>query len=378
MKVELRARVHHRFFDEHPPPAATRDNPVPVLACVSRPRLTNPKVRTLCQPTGCPTTRQPQLAHRSPDSRARGGPTAKISSEGRRAQGAQGRPLGFAEPCWERWRDRVDKSRLDWWSGEASMDARRLANARRVDGEQGADSLPRSSPQDEADLQGRGSRGPRGCYRHHQVAVHHRRRTPRYPPEGAPAALQGSRAHADLALAILSRSPTLHVPVLAAPARLRLSTRPDQSCTPSSTRRSHSRCAAQNVQHVDMSMRVVVPSATSSKQVSKVHLVVWHGGRKHVACLRTIRSAIENMIQGVRYGFSYKMRLVYAHFPINVIISEDTKSVEIRNFLGACSLGLGRARGPQLTFCCDRRREDRPERPHARRRHRCRVHQSEG
>ncbi|KAK4696829.1 large subunit ribosomal protein L9e, partial [Phenoliferia sp. Uapishka_3] len=89
-----------------------------------------------------------------------------------------------------------------------------------------------------------------------------------------------------------------------------------------------------NVQHVDMSMRVVVPSATSSKQESKVHLVVWHGGRKHVACLRTIRSAIENMIQGVRYGFSYKMRLVYAHFPINVIISEDKQSVEIRNFLG--------------------------------------------
>ncbi|KAL8287540.1 hypothetical protein RQP46_003398 [Phenoliferia psychrophenolica] len=88
-----------------------------------------------------------------------------------------------------------------------------------------------------------------------------------------------------------------------------------------------------NVQHVDMSMRVVIPSATST-QGAKVHLVVWHGGRKHVACLRTIRSAIENMIQGVRYGFSYKMRLVYAHFPINVIISENKESVEIRNFLG--------------------------------------------
>merc|ERR1712093_875745 len=64
------------------------------------------------------------------------------------------------------------------------------------------------------------------------------------------------------------------------------------------------------------------------------HRPAWHAARKHVACLRTIRSQIENMITGVTYGFAYKMRLVYAHFPINVIIADDKKSVEIRNFLG--------------------------------------------
>ncbi|GAA5835823.1 hypothetical protein JCM5353_003361 [Sporobolomyces roseus] len=89
-----------------------------------------------------------------------------------------------------------------------------------------------------------------------------------------------------------------------------------------------------NAQHVNMSMRVVAPSEKALTPVHKVKLVVWHGGRKHVACLRTIRSQIENMIQGVRFGFAYKMRLVYAHFPINVIISDDKQSVEIRNFLG--------------------------------------------
>ena len=33
-------------------------------------------------------------------------------------------------------------------------------------------------------------------------------------------------------------------------------------------------------------------------------------------------------------GFRYKVRLVYAHFPVNVNIEQNDKVVEIRNFLG--------------------------------------------
>ncbi|KAL0949433.1 hypothetical protein HGRIS_009493 [Hohenbuehelia grisea] len=83
-----------------------------------------------------------------------------------------------------------------------------------------------------------------------------------------------------------------------------------------------------NVRHVDMDIRVLKGKTT------KVTLAVWQGGRKHVACLRTIRSLINNMVTGVTKGFLYKMRAVYAHFPINCIIQDNGAAVEIRNFLG--------------------------------------------
>ncbi|CAG2163854.1 unnamed protein product [Oppiella nova] len=60
----------------------------------------------------------------------------------------------------------------------------------------------------------------------------------------------------------------------------------------------------------------------------------WFGNRKELATVRTICSHIENMIVGVTKGYQYKMRTVYAHFPINVTTSVANSVVEIRNFLG--------------------------------------------
>ncbi|KAL2313705.1 60S ribosomal protein L9-B [Schizosaccharomyces pombe] len=81
----------------------------------------------------------------------------------------------------------------------------------------------------------------------------------------------------------------------------------------------------QNLRHVDIELK---------KQGNTIKFIVWHGSRKHNACIRTAYSIINNMIIGVTQGFRYKMRLVYAHFPININLTENGTVVEIRNFLG--------------------------------------------
>lgn len=68
---------------------------------------------------------------------------------------------------------------------------------------------------------------------------------------------------------------------------------------------------------------------------AKALLVDCHfGRRKALASIRTCTSHVQNMITGVTRGFEYKMRLVYAHFPININIEKKGAVVEIRNFLG--------------------------------------------
>lgn len=66
----------------------------------------------------------------------------------------------------------------------------------------------------------------------------------------------------------------------------------------------------------------------------KIKIEKWFGTKKEVAAVRTISSHIKNLIKGVTQGFKYKMRFVYAHFPINTVITEKGSVVEVRNFLG--------------------------------------------
>eukprot|EP00927_Polykrikos_kofoidii_P017364 TRINITY_DN178_c0_g1_i1.p1 TRINITY_DN178_c0_g1~~TRINITY_DN178_c0_g1_i1.p1 ORF type:complete len:210 (-),score=35.54 TRINITY_DN178_c0_g1_i1:81-647(-) len=55
---------------------------------------------------------------------------------------------------------------------------------------------------------------------------------------------------------------------------------------------------------------------------------------KQLSMLRSVCSHIQNLFDGVTKKFEYKMRLVYAHFPINAVITNGGATVELRNFLG--------------------------------------------
>ncbi|KAK7096706.1 large ribosomal subunit protein uL6-like [Littorina saxatilis] len=70
----------------------------------------------------------------------------------------------------------------------------------------------------------------------------------------------------------------------------------------------------------------------TNKETLKVEK--WFGNRRELAAVNTVCSHVENMQKGVTLGFMYKMRAVYAHFPINVVITENNTVVEVRNFLG--------------------------------------------
>mmetsp|Transcript_67777 Transcript_67777/g.209578 ORF Transcript_67777/g.209578 Transcript_67777/m.209578 type:complete len:189 (+) Transcript_67777:84-650(+) len=55
---------------------------------------------------------------------------------------------------------------------------------------------------------------------------------------------------------------------------------------------------------------------------------------KQLSMLRSVCSHINNLFDGVQKRFEYRMRLVYAHFPINANITNNGTTVELRNFLG--------------------------------------------
>ena len=54
--------------------------------------------------------------------------------------------------------------------------------------------------------------------------------------------------------------------------------------------------------------------------------------KRETALVGTISSHIQNMIIGVQKGFTYKLKIVFSHFPISVKVME--KTVAIENFTG--------------------------------------------
>ena len=56
--------------------------------------------------------------------------------------------------------------------------------------------------------------------------------------------------------------------------------------------------------------------------------------KKIRAMAGTYASHLKNMITGVEEGFFYKLKVVHAHFPMQVAITKEGGSVSVSNFLG--------------------------------------------
>jgi large subunit ribosomal protein L6 len=69
-----------------------------------------------------------------------------------------------------------------------------------------------------------------------------------------------------------------------------------------------------------------------TKENDKVVIETHFPKKRDKAMLGTIKSHINNMVIGLTEGFSYKMKIVYAHFPMTVKVNGN--KVIIENFLG--------------------------------------------
>jgi len=75
--------------------------------------------------------------------------------------------------------------------------------------------------------------------------------------------------------------------------------------------------------------------------------------KKHLAILNTSKSLIQTLCEGVVYGFTIKMKIVYSHFPITVKV--EGKNVLIENFQGERAPRISPIKGANKSYC-ERRR----------------------
>lgn len=64
----------------------------------------------------------------------------------------------------------------------------------------------------------------------------------------------------------------------------------------------------------------------------KITVFTYFASRRTKALVYTIGSHVRNMIDGVTKGFRYKLKIVFAHFPMSVKVVNDR--VLIENFMG--------------------------------------------
>ena len=82
----------------------------------------------------------------------------------------------------------------------------------------------------------------------------------------------------------------------------------------------------------ETSRKFSYPNVTIAKEDNLVVLETAFPKKKDKSMIGTTRAHINNMITGVTDGFTYHMKIVFAHFPMTVKVQNDT--VVIDNFLG--------------------------------------------
>ncbi|KZX17763.1 50S ribosomal protein L6 [Methanobrevibacter cuticularis] len=82
----------------------------------------------------------------------------------------------------------------------------------------------------------------------------------------------------------------------------------------------------------EVSRKFTYPNISIKKEDDKVLLETSFPKKKDKSMIGTTRAHISNMIIGVTSGFTYKMKIVFAHFPMTVKVKGNKVSID--NFLG--------------------------------------------
>ncbi|MEO9295238.1 MAG: 50S ribosomal protein L6 [Nitrososphaera sp.] len=83
--------------------------------------------------------------------------------------------------------------------------------------------------------------------------------------------------------------------------------------------------------------------ATITLEGAKVVIKPYGKRKRDLAVTNTARSIIESMIKGVEKGYTYKVKIIFAHFPISVKVKG--KEVHVENFFGERSARVARIQG---------------------------------
>ena len=83
--------------------------------------------------------------------------------------------------------------------------------------------------------------------------------------------------------------------------------------------------------------------ATVTVQGNKITIKPYGTRKRDLAVTNTARSVIAGMIKGVEKGYTYKLKIVFAHFPISVKVKG--KVVHVENYFGERSARISRIRG---------------------------------